>query len=49
MRKNVLTLRISEEIETLLIQYAKQHKWTRSFAAYEILQKFFYELSGDFR
>lgn len=47
MKTKLLTVRITEELENLITKYADKRKWKKSFAAYEILKKFFYELSGD--
>lgn len=47
MKTRILTIRISEELELLIIKYANKHKWTKSFAAHEVLAKHFYELIGD--
>ena len=43
----MISTRISEELETLVIQYANKHKWSKSFALGEILREYFYELVGD--
>ena len=47
MKEKMISTRISEELESLVIQYANKHKWSKSFTLGEILRKFFYELSGD--
>ena len=47
MKEKMISTRISEELETLVIKYANKHKWTKSFALGEILREYFYELSGD--
>jgi hypothetical protein len=47
MKDKMISTRISEELENLVIKYANEHKWSKSFALSEILYKFFYELSGD--
>lgn len=47
MKEKMISTRISEELETLVIKYANEHKWSKSFALGEILRLFFYELSGD--
>lgn len=47
MKEKMISTRISEELETLVIKYANEHKWSKSFALGEILRQFFYELSGD--
>ena len=41
MRTNCITLRVTPELEALIIEYANEHKWTRSFAVNEILSQFF--------
>ena len=47
MKTKILTVRITEELERLITEYANKHKWTKSFATHEILTKHFYELIGD--
>lgn len=47
MKEKMISTRISEELETLVVKYANEHKWTKSFALGEILREYFYELSGD--
>lgn len=41
MKTKALGLRLSEELEALIIAYATKHKWTKSFAICEILEQFF--------
>ena len=38
-----LGLRLTAELETLIVKYADEHKWTKSFAICEILKQFFKE------
>lgn len=38
-----LGLRLTAELETLIVRYANEHKWTKSFAICEILKQFFKE------
>lgn len=47
MKEKMISTRISEELETLVIKYAEKHKWSKSFALGEILRQYFYELIGD--
>ena len=39
----MISTRIPEELEQLVIRYANKHKWSKSFTVGEILRKFFYE------
>jgi hypothetical protein len=41
MKTKSLGLRLSEQLEALIIEYANEHKWTKSFAICEILEQFF--------
>lgn len=45
MKEKMISTRISAELENLVIKYATEHKWSKSFALGEILRLFFYELS----
>lgn len=45
MKSQMISTRISDELEQLVIQYAKKHKWSKSFALGEILREYFYELT----
>lgn len=46
MKEKMISTRISEELEQLVIKYANKHKWSKSFALGEILYQFFYELTS---
>ena len=48
-KEKMISTRISADLETLVIQYADKHKWSKSFAIGEILKEYFYELTkiGD--
>ena len=39
----LIGFRMTAELETLVIKYANEHKWTKSFAICEILKQFFKE------
>ena len=41
MKTKSLGLRLSEQLEALIIEYANEHKWTKSFAICEISEQFF--------
>jgi hypothetical protein len=41
MKTEMLALRISPELVELILEYANEHKWTKSFAVCEILSQFF--------
>lgn len=41
MKTKGIGLRITAELEELIIEYANEHKWTKSFAICEILNRFF--------
>jgi len=45
MYGKMISTRISDELEQLVIQYAKKHKWSKSFALGEILREYFFELT----
>lgn len=45
MKTQMISTRISDELEQLVIAYAKKHKWSKSFAVGEILREYFYELT----
>lgn len=47
MKEKMISTRISEELENLVIKYANKHKWSKSFALGEILRQYFYELTGE--
>lgn len=48
-KEKMISTRISADLETLVIQYANKHKWSKSFAIGEILKEYFDELTkiGD--
>jgi hypothetical protein len=41
MKTEMLALRISPELVEIILEYANEHKWTKSFAVCEILSQFF--------
>lgn len=41
MKTEMLALRISPELVELILEYANEHKWSKSFAVCEILEQFF--------
>lgn len=43
MKTKIIGLRTTAELEALIIKYANERKWTKSFAICEILNKFFKE------
>lgn len=47
MNTKMISTRIPEELEQLVIKYAEKHKWTKSFTLKEILRIFFYELTNE--
>lgn len=47
MKEKMISTRIPEELEQLVIEYAKKHKWSKSFTLGEILRQYFYELTGE--
>ncbi len=51
MKSEQFSVRVASELLDKINDYAKKHKWTRSFAVCEILENHFkkYELSGDLR
>ena len=41
MKTKILGTRVNEELHDLVLDYAKKHSWTKSFALAKILEQFF--------